>query len=65
MTNELIFLGYILTVSTATLVALRLGKEYLMGLIGSMVILANLFVLKKITLFGFTATASDAHSEGI
>ncbi len=65
MTNELIFLGYILTVSTATLVALMLGKEYLMALISAMVILANLFVLKKITLFGFTATASDALAVGI
>ncbi len=65
MTNELIFLGYVFTVSTTILLALRLGKEYLMTLISAMVVLANLFVLKKITLFGMQATASDALAVGI
>ncbi len=36
-----------------------------MGLISIMTVLANLFVLKQITLFGFTATASDALAVGI
>jgi queuosine precursor transporter len=65
ITNELIFLGYILTVSTACLLALRLGKEYLMGLISAMAVLVNLFTRKQIILLGFTATASDALAVGI
>ena len=65
MINELLFLAYVFTVSTATLIALRLGKEYLMTLICVMVVMANLFVLKKITLFGMEATASDALAVGI
>lgn len=65
MTNEVIFLCYVLTVSTACLVALRLGKEYLMGLIGAMAVLTNLFTRKQISLIGFTATAADALAVGI
>jgi queuosine precursor transporter len=63
--NELLFFGYILTVSSATLGALWLGKEALIGLICVEVVLVNLFVSKEITLFGLTATASDALAVGI
>ena len=63
--NELIFLAYIITISTASLCALRLGKEYLIGTICVMALLVNLFVMKQITLFGVTATASDALAVGI
>ncbi len=63
--NELIFLGYVLCVSTASLIALRLGKEGLTALFCVQAVLLNLFVTKLITLFGFTATASDALAVGI
>ena len=63
--NELIFLLYAFTVSSAALIALRLGKEYLISLVSVMGVLANLFVMKQITLFGLTATASDALAVGI
>lgn len=63
--NELIFIAYVLTVSTAALVALRIGKSALIGLICVQCILVNLFVTKEIVLFGFTATASDALAVGI
>ncbi len=63
--NELIFLGYILAVSSAALAALRFGKEGLIGLICVQAVLVNLFVTKQITLLGFTATASDAMAVGI
>ncbi len=63
--NELIFLGYILAVSSAALLALRFGKEGLIGLICVQAVLVNLFVTKQISLFGFTATASDAMAVGI
>lgn len=62
--NELIFLGYVLTVSSATLGARWFGKEALIGLICLQAVLVNLFVSKEITLFGFTATASDALAVG-
>ncbi len=65
MTNELIFLGYVFAVSTAALSALRLGKDYLIGLISTMAVIVNLFVIKQIPLFGLTATASDALAVGI
>lgn len=63
--NELILLGYIVAVSSAALLALRLGKEGLIGLICVQAVLINLFVTKQITLFGLTATASDAMAVGI
>lgn len=62
--NELIFLLYILFVSSASLFALRHGKELLISLICLQCVLVNLFVTKEITLFGLTATASDALGVG-
>jgi queuosine precursor transporter len=62
--NELIFFIYCITVSVAALCALALGKEALVALISIEWILANLFVLKQITLFGLAATASDALAIG-
>ncbi len=63
--NELLFTVYILTVSTASIIALALGREALSGLICIQAVLVNLFVTKQITLFGLTATASDALAVGI
>ncbi len=65
MSNELIFLGYILLVASSTLGALRFGKEALVALIVMQCLLANLFVTKQITLFGIDATASDALAVGV
>lgn len=62
--NELIFFMYIFVVSTAALVAVRLGKEALVALIAVQAVLVNLFVIKQIELFGLTATASDALAVG-
>ena len=63
--NELLFILYILTVSVANIIALRLGKEALVGLVCIQAILVNLFVTKQITLLGLTATASDSLAVGI
>lgn len=63
--NELVFLGYIIAVCTSSLIALKIGKEALMALMAIQTVLVNLFVTKEITLFGFTATASDALAVGI
>lgn len=62
--NELLFLAAIILVSSAALAALKFGKEALITLIGVQWVLANLFVTKQITLFGFEATASDALAVG-
>jgi len=64
MLNELIFFISILVVSGATIIALRLGKEALVALLCLQTVLVNIFVTKHITLFGFTATATDALAVG-
>lgn len=62
--NELIFLFHITLMSLSTLLALRMGKEALVAFISLQAVLANLFVVKQITLFGLTATGSDAFTIG-
>lgn len=62
--NELIFLMHTTVVSSGILLATYLGVEALAALIISYCLLANLFVLKTITLCGFTATAADAFTIG-
>jgi uncharacterized integral membrane protein (TIGR00697 family) len=64
MYNELIFFFHIVLMSLSTLAALRMGKEALVAFICLQAVLANLFVVKQITLFGFTATGSDAFTIG-
>lgn len=63
--NEIIFFAYILITVIANTIALQLGKEALIGLVCTQVILANLFVAKEIILCGFRATASDSLAIGI
>ncbi len=58
--NELIFFIYLLATSLSLLIALLLGKEALVALVSLQLVLANLFVIKQITLVGFTVTSSDA-----
>ncbi|MBA3953982.1 queuosine precursor transporter [Candidatus Dependentiae bacterium] len=65
ITNIALFFISIACVSTATLIALKLGKQALIALICVQVILVNLFVSKEIILFGFTATSSDSLAVGI
>lgn len=64
MFNELIFIAHSLIISIFALIALRLGKEALIGFISVTCILANLFVIKQTTLCTLTATCSDAYSIG-
>lgn len=64
MLNELIFLLQTITMGVCALVCLRLGKEALTAFVSISCILANLFVVKQITLCGLAATASDAYSIG-
>lgn len=64
MTNELLFIGQTIFIGTTLLIALRLGKEALTAVIAAQVVLANLFVLKQISLLGMNATAADAYAVG-
>lgn len=62
--NELIFFFQTSCISLAALVALWAGSEALVAFICLNCVLANLFVLKQITLCGLTATAADAFTIG-
>jgi len=62
--NEITFLLQILFVFLFTYGAFRLGKNALITSVCIQAILANFFVLKQITLLGFTVTCSDAFAIG-
>ena len=62
--NEILFFIQILIITGFTLGALRLGEGALVGWVSIQALIANLFVLKQITLFGFEVTASDAYAIG-
>jgi queuosine precursor transporter len=64
MMNELIFLLHIITVVGFTLLGLRLGKFALMSLVSLEAVLANLFVVKQMNIFGFNATCADVFVVG-
>jgi len=64
MINELIFLFHVIIVSLSAIAALYFGKEALVGIIGLLAVLANLFVVKQITLFGFNVTCGDVYIVG-
>lgn len=62
--NELIFLLHIIIVIGFLFIALHFGKNALMGLVCLQVILANLFVVKQINIFGLNATGGDVFIVG-
>lgn len=62
--NEIIFLFHIFLVIAFVLGALRLGKEALIALIALLGVLANLFVVKQMSLLGFSVTCSDVFAIG-
>jgi len=64
MINELIFVLQTITMGAFAIISLRIGKDALTAFITLCCVLANLFVVKQITLCGLTATASDAFSIG-
>jgi uncharacterized integral membrane protein (TIGR00697 family) len=64
MTNEIIFIIHTLFITASTLAALSLGSHCLVAFIGVQCVLANLFVIKQITLFGLSATCADAFTVG-
>jgi|688.fasta_scaffold19488_10 uncharacterized integral membrane protein (TIGR00697 family) len=62
--NEILFLIQILIIIGFALGALKLGKGALIAWVAMQALIANLFVLKQITLLGFNVTASDAYVIG-
>lgn len=62
--NELLFFLQTLLIVGFVFGALKLGKSALISWVAIQALIANLFVLKQISLFGFNVTASDAFAIG-
>lgn len=62
--NELIFLLHILLVISSILLALYIDKTALVAIIILQAVIANLFVIKQINLFGLNVTCSDVYVVG-
>jgi len=64
MSNELLFFLQIITVFGSVLGALILGKEALVACISFLFVIANLFVIKQISVFGLNVTPTDVYIIG-
>lgn len=62
--NELFFILQLIFIISSLFGALRMGKEALFAWVVLQELLANLFVIKQIELFGFHVTGSDAFAVG-
>lgn len=62
--NEILFFIQILLIVGFVIGALKLGQAALTAWVAIQALIANLFVLKQIHLFGFNVTASDAYVIG-
>jgi len=62
--NESLFILHLVVVSACTLFAFKKGKTALTSWICLQAVLANLFVLKQVCLFGAHVTCSDAFAVG-
>jgi len=62
--NEIIFFLFLILIVSMLVISARLGKESLVASMSMCALLSNIFVLKQIKLFGYTATASDALALG-
>lgn len=62
--NEILFLLQTVLIVGFALGAMKLGKGALTAWVAVQALIANLFVLKQITLFGLDVTASDAFAVG-
>lgn len=62
--NELIFILHTVVIAVFALGSLALGRYALVAFVCIQCVLANLFVIKQITLFGLTATCADAFTVG-
>ncbi len=57
--NELLFFAHVFLVAVSSLAVLRFGKAGLITLIALESVVANLFVVKQVVLFGLHVTCSD------
>ncbi|MFC1854382.1 queuosine precursor transporter [Candidatus Dependentiae bacterium] len=64
MANEFIFLLHVVLTISFSLGMLVLGRGALFAAIALQAVFANLFVIKQISLFGFSVTAADAYIVG-
>ena len=62
--NELFFIIHTIIIAGFALGSLALGSSALVAFVCLSCVLANLFVIKQITLFGLTATSADAFTVG-
>jgi queuosine precursor transporter len=62
--NELIFILHTIIIASFALGSLALGQWALVTFVCIQCLLANLFVIKQITIFGLTATCTDAFTVG-
>ncbi len=62
--NEWLFLAHVVLAAFFSLLALRLGSFALAALISLEAVLANLFVVKQMVLFGLQVTCSDVYAVG-
>lgn len=62
--NEILFFIHVFIVIAFALIALRMGQSSLISLFVFQGVLANVFVMKQISLFGFCVTCSDVFMIG-
>src|SRR5689334_18327744 len=62
--NELILVLHLLLIFGFGVIALRLGKAYLITWVAVQAILANLFVVKQMSFLHFNTTCSDVFAIG-
>lgn len=65
MFNELLFIVHVILVSFTTLLFATLGKEALVAYVSLLFVMANIFVIKQISLCSWYATTADAFIIGI
>lgn len=57
--NEILFIFQTFVILAITLIAFRMGKQYLIGWVAASIVLANIFVTKQMKLFGLDATGGN------
>jgi len=65
MFNEFCFIAQIMIITASTIALAVIGKEALVAYVGLLFVMANIFVIKQINLFGWTVTSSDAFIIGV
>lgn len=64
LSNEMFFVGHVITVSACVLAGVRLGPAGLTSFMALLTVLSNIFITKQMVIFGLSATCADAFSVG-